>query len=145
MVDVGAKAPSRREATASATVMLGPTAFHLLVNNQLAKGDVLTVAQLAGIMASKHTSGLIPLCHPLPLDHTAVSFRLDERLNGVVITATCRTTGRTGVEMEALTSASVAALTIYDMCKAVSHDIVITDVKLLRKSGGKRDFNGNQT
>lgn len=140
MVDVGGKVPTCRTATARATVNLGPTAFRLLRDNQLAKGDALVVAQLAGIMASKQTSALIPLCHPLPLDHASVTFDLDEPQNTVVITATCRTTGRTGVEMEALTAVSVAALTVYDMCKAVSHDIIITDVKLVSKTGGKRDF-----
>ncbi|KAM8834262.1 cyclic pyranopterin monophosphate synthase-like, partial [Synchiropus picturatus] len=145
MVDVGAKPATRREATASATVALGPTAFQRLAANQLAKGDVLSVAQLAGIMASKQTAALIPLCHPLPLEHAAVSFQLQPRRHAVVVTATCRTSGRTGVEMEALTAASVAALTVYDMCKAVSHDITITDVRLLRKSGGKRDFDRNQS
>ncbi|XP_022072396.2 molybdenum cofactor biosynthesis protein 1 isoform X1 [Acanthochromis polyacanthus] len=140
MVDVGGKAPTRRTATACATVILGPVAFPLLQDNQLAKGDALTVAQLAGIMASKQTSALIPLCHPLPLDHTTVTFQLDKLQNAAVITATCRTTGRTGVEMEALTAVSVAALTVYDMCKAVTHDIIITDIKLVSKTGGKRDF-----
>lgn len=140
MVDVGGKAPTARSASACATVLLGPTAFRLLRDNQLAKGDALAVAQLAGIMASKQTSALIPLCHPLPLDHASVTFHLDEPRHAAVVTATCRTTGRTGVEMEALTAASVAALTVYDMCKAVSHDIVITDVKLLSKTGGKKDF-----
>lgn len=140
MVDVGGKIPTRRTATARATVILGPTAFRLLRDNQLAKGDALAVAQLSGIMASKQTSALIPLCHPLPLDHASVTFDLDEQQNAAVITATCRTTGRTGVEMEALTAVSVAALTVYDMCKAVSHDIIITDVKLVSKTGGKRDF-----
>ncbi|KAM6968431.1 molybdenum cofactor biosynthesis protein 1 isoform 2-T2 [Tautogolabrus adspersus] len=140
MVDVGGKNPTRRTATASATVILGPIAFQLLRDNQLAKGDALAVAQLSGIMASKQTSALIPLCHPLPLDHVSVTFHLDELQDAAVITATCRTTGRTGVEMEALTAVSVAALTVYDMCKAVSHDIVITDVQLVSKTGGKRDF-----
>ncbi|KAK5885961.1 hypothetical protein CesoFtcFv8_017046 [Champsocephalus esox] len=140
MVDVGGKVPTRRTATARATVILGPTAFRLLRDNQLAKGDALAVAQLSGIMASKHTAALIPLCHPLPLDHASITFNLDEQQNAAVITATCRTTGKTGVEMEALTAVSVAALTIYDMCKAVSHDIIITDVKLVSKTGGKRDF-----
>ncbi|XP_019940737.2 molybdenum cofactor biosynthesis protein 1 isoform X1 [Paralichthys olivaceus] len=140
MVNVGGKLPTRRTATARATVVLGPTAFRLLQDNQLAKGDALSVAQLAGIMASKQTSALIPLCHPLPLDHTSVTFDLKELQNAAVITAMCSTTGRTGVEMEALTAVSVAALTIYDMCKAVSHDIIITDVKLVSKTGGKRDF-----
>lgn len=140
MVDVGGKNPTQRKATASATVVLGPVAFRLLRDNQLAKGDALAVAQLAGIMASKQTSALIPLCHPLPLDSTTVTFGLDEAQNAAVITATCQTTAKTGVEMEALTAASVAALTVYDMCKAVSHDIIITDVKLLSKTGGKRDY-----
>lgn len=140
MVDVGGKIPTRRTATAQASIILGPTAFRLLRDNQLAKGDALTVAQMAGIMASKQTSALIPLCHPLPLDHTSVTFNLDELQHAVVITAACRTTGRTGVEMEALTAVSVAALTVYDMCKAVTHDIIITDVKLVSKAGGKRDF-----
>lgn len=141
MVDVGEKVPTRRAATASGIVLLGPTAFRLLQDNQLAKGDALIVAQIAGITASKQTSALIPLCHPLPLDHTSVTFHLDELRSAVVITAACRTTGRTGVEMEALTAVSVAALTVYDMCKAVSHDIIITDIKLVSKTGGKRDYN----
>lgn len=140
MVDVGGKAASRRTATAQATILLGATAFRLLRDNQLVKGDALVVAQLAGVMAAKQTAGLIPLCHPLPLDSAAVSLRLDKSRAAVVVEATCRTTAPTGVEMEALTAAAVAALTVYDMCKAVSHDIVITDVRLLAKSGGKRDF-----
>ncbi|KAM3871331.1 cyclic pyranopterin monophosphate synthase-like [Diretmus argenteus] len=140
MVDVGGKSATRRSATARATVNLGPTAFRLLRDNQLAKGDALAVAQLAGIMASKQTSALIPLCHPLPLDHASVTFDLNELKNAALITATCRTTGRTGVEMEALTTVTVAALTIYDMCKAVSHDISITDIELVSKTGGKKDF-----
>uniref|UniRef100_G3PHZ8 Molybdenum cofactor biosynthesis protein 1 n=1 Tax=Gasterosteus aculeatus TaxID=69293 RepID=G3PHZ8_GASAC len=137
MVDVGGKAPMRRTASASATVLLGTTAFRLLRDHQLAKGDALATAQLSGIMAAKQTSALIPLCHALPLDHTSVTFDLVEPQNAAVVTATCRCTGRTGVEMEALTAASIAALTIYDMCKAVSHDIIITDVKLVSKTGGK--------
>ncbi|KAG7255786.1 hypothetical protein CRUP_017296 [Coryphaenoides rupestris] len=128
------------EAWACATVLLGAAAFPLLQDNQLAKGDALAVAQLAGIMASKRTATLIPLCHPLPLDHASVSLELDPVRQAAVVTACCRTTGRTGVEMEALTAAAVAALTLYDMCKAVSHDIVITEVQLLRKTGGKQDF-----
>lgn len=140
MVDVGGKHPTQREATASATVVLGPVAFRLLRDNQLVKGDALAVAQLAGIMAAKQTAALIPLCHPLSLDSTTVTFGLDDVQKTAVITARCQTTARTGVEMEALTAASVAALTLYDMCKAVSHDIIITDLKLLSKTGGKRDF-----
>lgn len=140
MVDVGGKQPTQRKATASATVVLGPAAFRLLRDNQLVKGDALAVAQLAGIMAAKQTAALIPLCHPLSLDSTTVTFDLDEAQKAAVITAKCQSTARTGVEMEALTAASVAALTLYDMCKAVSHDIVITDLKLLSKTGGKKDF-----
>lgn len=141
MVDVGGKTPSCRTASAQAIVLLGPTAFLLLRENQLVKGDALAVAQIAGILASKQTSNLIPLCHPLPLDHVSVTFDLDEARKAAIVTAACRTTGRTGVEMEALTAVSVAALTIYDMCKAVSQDIIITDIKLMSKTGGKRDFN----
>uniref|UniRef100_A0A4W5QY28 cyclic pyranopterin monophosphate synthase n=1 Tax=Hucho hucho TaxID=62062 RepID=A0A4W5QY28_9TELE len=140
MVDVGSKSPTRRSATATATVHLGPTTFRLLQDNQLAKGDALAVAQLAGIMAAKQTSALIPLCHPLPLDHISVTFNLDTSRLAAVVMATAHTTGRTGVEMEALTAVMVAALTLYDMCKAVSHDITVTDVKLVSKTGGKRDF-----
>lgn len=140
MVDVGGKAPTRRMATARATINLGPTAFCLLRDHQLAKGDALAVAQLAGIMAAKQTATLIPLCHPVPLDHASVRFDLDEGRHAVVITTACHTTGRTGVEMEALMAASLAALALYDMCKAVSHDITITDIQLVTKTGGKRDF-----
>ncbi|XP_076026700.1 molybdenum cofactor biosynthesis protein 1 isoform X2 [Genypterus blacodes] len=140
MVDVGGKRATSRQATATGAVVLGAAAFRLLRDNELAKGDALAVAQLAGIMASKQTAALIPLCHPLPLDHASVTFRLDERRDTVFVTATCRTTGRTGVEMEALTAVTVAALALYDMCKAVSHDIIITDIQLLSKTGGKRDF-----
>lgn len=147
MVDVSGKHPSCRTASAQATVLLGPVAFSLLRENQLVKGDALAVAQIAGILGSKQTANLIPLCHPLPLDHASVTFDLDELEKAVIVTATCRTTGRTGVEMEALTAVSVAALTVYDMCKAVSHDIIITDIKLISKTGGKRDFHRihNQT
>ncbi|XP_048830402.1 molybdenum cofactor biosynthesis protein 1 isoform X2 [Brienomyrus brachyistius] len=138
MVDVGAKPVTLRTATAGAVVHLTPKAFSLVKENQLAKGDALTVAQVAGIMAAKQTSTLIPLCHPLPLDRVNVTLELVEAECTAVVTATCQTTGRTGVEMEALTAASVAALTLYDMCKAVSRDITITDIKLLSKKGGQR-------
>ncbi|KAF7704673.1 molybdenum cofactor biosynthesis protein 1 isoform X1 [Silurus meridionalis] len=141
MVNVGDKAVTRRTATASARILLGSKAFSLVRANQIAKGDALAVTQLAGIMGAKQTSALIPLCHPVSLDHTSVSVELLEEGHVAVVLATCRTTGRTGVEMEALTAASVAALTLYDMCKAVSRDIVITDIKLLSKTGGQRgDF-----
>jgi molybdenum cofactor biosynthesis protein MoaC len=107
---------------------------------QKIRQQVKCYLQLAGVMASKRTAELVPLCHPLPLDHAAVGLELDPARHAVVVTASCRTTGRTGVEMEALTAAAVAALTLYDMCKAVSHDIVITEVQLVHKTGGKRDF-----
>ncbi|KAJ8346128.1 hypothetical protein SKAU_G00303210 [Synaphobranchus kaupii] len=138
MVDVGRKPVTQRTAVATATVHLPPKAFRLVQENQLAKGDALGVARIAGIMAAKQTSALIPLCHPLPLDKVAVSVELVQACRTAVVTATCQTTARTGVEMEALTAASLAALTLYDMCKAVSHDIIITDVRLVSKTGGQR-------
>lgn len=145
MVNVGDKASSRRTATASARVLLSPKAFHLVRANQLAKGDALSVAQLAGIMGAKQTFNLIPLCHPVSLDHASVTVELQEEEHVAVVSAMCQATGRTGVEMEALTAATVAALVLYDMCKAVSRDIVITDIKLLSKTGGRRgDFHRNQ-
>ncbi|XP_064412662.1 molybdenum cofactor biosynthesis protein 1 isoform X2 [Latimeria chalumnae] len=138
MVDVGGKAETPRTAVATATVRLGERAFHLLRENQLQKGDALAVAQIAGIMGAKLTGQLIPLCHSILLSQADVSLRLDGVRSVVVVTARCRTTGRTGVEMEALVAASVAALTLYDMCKAVTHDIVVEEVKLLSKTGGQR-------
>ena len=137
MVDVSSKPDTARTAVAGATVQLGASAFDALAAGQNAKGNVLAAARLAGIMAAKRTSDLIPLCHPIALSH--VSVELEERPEshevGIVASATC--TGATGVEMEALTAASVAALTVYDMCKAASKGIVISDVRLLSKSGGK--------
>ncbi|XP_052009511.1 molybdenum cofactor biosynthesis protein 1 isoform X1 [Xyrauchen texanus] len=141
MVNVGSKAVTCRTATASGKVLLGPKAFYLVRANQLAKGDALAVAQLAGIMGAKQTASLIPLCHPLPLDHACVTIELLEEGHTAVVKATCQTTGRTGVEMEALTAVTVAALALYDMCKSVSRDIIITDIKLHSKTGGQRgDF-----
>ncbi|KAM6367943.1 molybdenum cofactor biosynthesis protein 1 isoform 3-T3 [Alca torda] len=141
MVDVGGKPDSRRRAVAGAVVRLGEKAFGLVRRNQVKKGDVLAVAQIAGIQGAKLTSQLIPLCHNIPLNHVEVSLSLDEARYAVVIRSSCQTWGRTGVEMEALTAASLAALTVYDMCKAVTHDIVIEEVKLLSKTGGQRgDF-----
>ncbi|XP_075563365.1 molybdenum cofactor biosynthesis protein 1 isoform X4 [Pelecanus crispus] len=141
MVDVGGKPDSRRSAVAGAVVRLGEKAFGMVRQNQVKKGDVLTVAQIAGIQGAKLTSQLIPLCHNIPLNHVEVSLSLDEARYAVVIRSSCQTWGRTGVEMEALTAASLAALTVYDMCKAVTHDIVIEEVKLLSKTGGQRgDF-----
>jgi cyclic pyranopterin monophosphate synthase len=132
MVDVGAKAVSRRRAVASASVRMAPDTARLL--RELPKGDALVAAQLAGIMAAKRTAELIPLCHPLPLTH--VDVRLDVTDEGVEIVATAETAAQTGVEMEALTAAAVAALTVYDMAKAVDKEMVIDDVKLLEKTGG---------
>jgi cyclic pyranopterin phosphate synthase len=138
MVDVSAKAPTRRQAEASAFVALKPAVLKALPKNP--KGDPLEVARLAGIMAAKKTSDLIPMCHPLPLAHVDVRMRLCE--NGVAITSKVTTTAVTGVEMEALVAASVAALTVYDMCKALDKGIEIREIALERKSGGKSgDYN----
>ena len=136
MVDVSAKQPTAREAVAEAAVVMSPETL-ALAQGGAAKGDVLGVARLAGIMAAKRTADLIPLCHPLPLDRVAVDLSADPALPGLRITATARTTGRTGVEMEALTAATVAALTVYDMLKAAQKDMRIEDIRLLRKTGGK--------
>jgi cyclic pyranopterin monophosphate synthase len=133
MVDVSAKAPTKREAEASAFVALSPEVLKALPSNP--KGDPLEVARLAGIMAAKRTADLIPMCHPLPLSHVDVGMRLCE--NGVAITSKVTTTAVTGVEMEALVAASVAALTVYDMCKALDKSIAIREIVLERKSGGK--------
>ncbi|XP_061326877.1 molybdenum cofactor biosynthesis protein 1 isoform X2 [Pezoporus flaviventris] len=141
MVDVGGKSDSRRSAVAVAVVHLGEKAFGMVRQNQVKKGNVLAVAQVAGIQGAKLTSQLIPLCHNIPLNHVEVSLSLDEDRYAVVIRSACQTWGRTGVEMEALTAVSLAALTVYDMCKAVTHDIVIEEVRLLSKTGGQRgDF-----
>ncbi|XP_033368459.1 molybdenum cofactor biosynthesis protein 1 isoform X2 [Parus major] len=141
MVDVGGKPDSRRSAVAGAVVLLGEKAFRMVRQNQVKKGDVLAVAQIAGIQGAKLTSQLIPLCHNIPLYHVEVSLSLDEARHAVVICSSCHTWGRTGVEMEALTAASLAALTVYDMCKSVTQDIIIQELKLLSKTGGQRgDF-----
>lgn len=133
MVDVSAKAPTKREAEASAFVVLKPKVLKALPKNP--KGDPLAVARLAGIMAAKRTSELIPMCHPLPLSHVDVTARLCE--NGVAISSKVTTTASTGVEMEALMAVSVAALTVYDMCKGLDKGIAIREIVLERKSGGK--------
>jgi cyclic pyranopterin phosphate synthase len=137
MVDVTGKAETAREATAAGTVIMSAETLRLAVSGGGKKGDVLTTARLAGIMAAKRTHELIPLCHPLPITGIEVDLQPDEARNAIEITATVRTTARTGVEMEALTAVSVAALTVYDMLKAAQKDIRITDVRLVRKSGGK--------
>jgi cyclic pyranopterin phosphate synthase len=133
MVDVGAKEPTPRTATARAFVAMKPAVIRALPNN--AKGDPLEVARIAGISAAKKTSELIPLCHQLPLTHAGVEFQV--RRDGIVVTATASTVAKTGVEMEAMTAASVAALTIYDMTKALDKEIEIREVHLLEKTGGK--------
>ena len=136
MVDVGEKDPSRRTAVAGARVLLNRETFRLIQSGGVKKGDVLTVAQIAGVMGAKRTPDLIPMCHPILIDGIDLSLSLDEDRCSVEITARVSCDGRTGVEMEALTAASVAALTVYDMCKAVQRDMVITDIRLLSKSGG---------
>jgi cyclic pyranopterin monophosphate synthase len=137
MVDVGAKGETEREAVAAGRVRMRRETLALLRAGDLPKGDVLGTARVAGIMAAKRTSQLIPLCHPLLLTHVGVDFAFDEEIPAVEITATVRCRGRTGVEMEALTAVSVAALTIYDMAKAVERGMVIEGIRLLEKRGGK--------
>jgi cyclic pyranopterin monophosphate synthase len=137
MVDVSAKEETARTATAGATVLMAPETLALILSGGHRKGDVLGVARLAGIMAAKRTPDLIPLCHPLSLASVEVDLVPDAARNAVDIKATCKLTGRTGVEMEALTAASVAALTVYDMCKAVDRGMRITEIRLLHKEGGK--------
>ncbi|MGE0722778.1 MAG: cyclic pyranopterin monophosphate synthase MoaC [Alphaproteobacteria bacterium] len=137
MVDVSAKSETARTATAKGRVRMQPETLRQIMDNGIAKGDVLAVARLAGIMAAKRTAELIPLCHPLPLASVTLDLSCDPATSTVEITASCRVTGRTGVEMEAMTAVSVAALTVYDMCKAVDRGMVISDVRLTRKDGGK--------
>ncbi len=137
MVDVGTKEETQRLATARGEVLMAPETFSLVAAGRMGKGDVLGVARLAGIMAAKRTPDLIPLCHPLALTSVKVELSLDETRSAVVIEATCKLTGRTGVEMEALTAVSVAALTVYDMCKAVDRGMTIGAIRLVEKSGGK--------
>ncbi len=137
MVDVGGKDTTSREAVAEGSVYMAPATLAAIRDGGVPKGDVLSSARIAGIMAAKRTPDLIPLCHPLPLTSIAVNFEIDEPLNRVHIVATVRCKGRTGVEMEALTAVSVAALTIYDMAKALEKSMVIEGVQLLRKRGGK--------
>ena len=137
MVDVGSKPDTERVAIAKGEVVMKMETLELVRAGAIKKGDVLTVAQIAGITAAKRTSDLIPLCHPLPLTHVDVTLALDDALPGVTITATVKTTGKTGVEMEALTAVSVAALTIYDMCKAIDRAMRLTDIRLVHKAGGK--------
>ena len=138
MVDVGDKPESARTATAEGMVRMSREAFEQVAAHAIAKGDVLAVAEVAGVIAAKRTGELIPLCHPLALDVVTVEARLVPELPGVAVTATAKVTGRTGVEMEALTAVSVACLTIYDMVKAIDREMVIEAVRLLSKTGGTR-------
>ena len=135
MVDVGEKTATRRRATASAKVIMSPETLNAIKENKIKKGDVLATARIAGIMAAKKVADLIPLTHPLPIDHAGVEF--DFQKDGISITAEASVFAKTGVEMEALTAAAVAALTIYDMAKAIDKAMVITDVRLETKSGGR--------
>ncbi|MGB7815310.1 MAG: cyclic pyranopterin monophosphate synthase MoaC [Methylotenera sp.] len=137
MVDVGDKASTRRIAVASGVIKMLPATLQLIKNGDAKKGDVLGIARIAAIQASKKTSDLIPLCHPIALTKVSVTFEIDEKNTVITCTATCETTGQTGVEMEALTAVSVGLLTIYDMCKAVDRGMVISEIKLLEKHGGK--------
>ena len=137
MVDVSDKDVTSRTATAAGSIFMQPETLALIMNDGVAKGDVLSVARLAGIMGAKRTPDLIPLCHPLALSSVKVALACDPDRNAVDITATCKLNGRTGVEMEALTAVGVAALTVYDMCKAVDRAMRIADIRLTHKSGGK--------
>ncbi|MBI5108633.1 MAG: cyclic pyranopterin monophosphate synthase MoaC [Rhodocyclales bacterium] len=137
MVDVGAKAETARVARASGHIRMAPATFDLISSGSARKGDVLGIARIAAIQASKRTSDLIPLCHPLALTRVAAEFSLDAKQHRVTLEVTAETHGRTGVEMEALTAVSVGLLTIYDMCKAADRGMVIEDIKLLEKAGGK--------
>ncbi|MFT5439116.1 MAG: cyclic pyranopterin phosphate synthase [Alphaproteobacteria bacterium] len=137
MVDVSDKDVTHRVATAAGSVLMEPETMLLIQQGGVKKGDVLSVARLAGIMGAKKTPDLIPLCHPLAIEAIDVELTLDPNRNAVDIVATCRVSGRTGVEMEALTAVSVAALTIYDMCKAVDRTMRLTDIRLQAKSGGR--------
>ncbi len=136
MVDVGEKPPTRRSATAAGRVLVNSDTFRLIKSGGMKKGDVLTVAQVAGVMGAKRTPELIPMCHPILIDGIDLRLSLNEDRLSVEIEATVSCDGRTGVEMEALTAVSAAALTVYDMCKAVQKDMVIEDIRLIRKSGG---------
>ncbi len=137
MVDISAKTPTLRIAIAKGEIVLSPATLKLVTDGQMKKGDVLTVAQLAGIMAAKKTSELIPLCHPININQIVVDLDIDNNLPGILVKAEIRTFDRTGAEMEALTAVSVASLTIYDMIKAVQKDARIMNIRLVEKHGGK--------
>jgi cyclic pyranopterin phosphate synthase len=137
MVDVSAKADTQREAITKGVVRMKAETLEMITQGQMPKGNVLTVAQIAGIMAAKQTPNLIPMCHPLLLSEIKVEFEIDKKNSAINITSTVKNTGKTGVEMESMTATTVAALTIYDMCKAVDKGIKIDNVRLVQKSGGK--------
>ncbi len=137
MVNVGEKAETHRKAVASGRISMAPATFELIASGSAKKGDVLGIARVAAIMASKRTADLVPLCHPIGLTRVAVEFELDQVQNAVECRATCECYGKTGVEMEALTAVQVGLLTIYDMCKAVDRGMVMSDIRLLEKDGGK--------
>ena len=137
MVDVGDKPETKRIAVASGIINMLPATLKLIQQGDAKKGDVLGIARIAAIQASKKTSDLIPLCHPISLTRVAITFEIDEVATAITCTATCETTGQTGVEMEALTAVNIGLLTIYDMCKAADRGMVMTDIKLLEKHGGK--------
>jgi len=137
MVDVSRKEETAREAVAEGRVTMLPETLKLILDREISKGDVFGVARIAGIMAAKKTAGLIPLCHPLNITSAEISFEPDGKGSCVKIRATIRTTGQTGVEMEALTAAAAAGLTIYDMCKSVDRAMMVTDIRLMKKTGGK--------
>jgi len=137
MVDVSHKPPTKREAAARGVIRMNKETLKLIRENSIAKGDVLGVARVAGIMAAKKTSEIIPLCHPLNISSITIDFALDQKKNRIVIVSRVKITGQTGVEMEALTALCAAALTVYDMCKAVDKEMVISDIMLIEKTGGK--------
>lgn len=137
MVDISEKRETLREATAAGSVRMRPDTFALIKNNRVKKGNVLETARIAGIMAAKKTSDLIPMCHPIAITHAHIDFSFDAISSSIGIKATVRVTGQTGVEMEALTAVSATALTIYDMCKSYDREMIISDIQLTKKSGGK--------
>ena len=139
MVDVSAKDPTVRTARATGAIRMNPATLAAIRSHEIAKGDVLSVARIAGIMAAKRTAELIPLCHPLLLDDVQVDLTVDESVPGVVVRTLARTTGRTGVEMEALVAATVALVTVYDMAKSLDRSMTIGDISLIEKTGGRSD------
>ena len=145
MVDVSKKRPTDRLATAYGKVLLNRKTYDMVKNSEIEKGDVLTVAKVAGIMAAKNTANTIPMCHPINLTSIDIEFDMDDEKCAIEIFTTCKLNAKTGVEMESLHAVSVAALTIYDMCKAVQKDITITDIRLLRKTGGKSGAYTNES